>query len=425
MSGVHGQIAIQAAKTLPPNERAIFERYIAELEHASWYPDHFADRKMPLESKMKIDPEADRYIYPERPTDAVQTRIDELTENEAKLGISPLRSVYLAEHYLPLAVEAMRSGDEKAAVKFCGVYSHTIGDTAEPIHAVHPSIVDLVVPPPPEYAAFELHAGLESLKAPVNIEGYQPQLLGTNVQQAVQQAYVGLVRAAKVGASQAVPMAQAIYTNNRARAVELSSLAQNESARNTADFMHTVMQLASSQASSDMPKLDLCNYPYAACSVDMLYRYRPTVDVSLIPYSGKNYPLSLRSSGGIESVHGLGMVPYLGPPYTADHLRQTSIEYFMIPGAYRRFKARVGVNPLFENTVGAAIFTVLADGQEIARSPEMNLSSMPFQIEADLSSCRWLTLKMHYSVNPTFEDQRRFAAISWALHGVWAEPVLE
>ena len=464
MSGVHGVIALTAADVLPADLRELFAPYRADLDKAAWYPDSLGDKKMPEAAKLAIDPEADRFWYPDEPQDDTQRRLYELTDTEARTGVTALRQAYLTEHYLRAAVQAARAGDVKAAVKFCGVYSHTIADTAEPIHAINPDIIDLVVPPPASHMSLELHAGVEGLGAPVDIRGHQPRLLGRNVEQAIMGAIAGLVHAKQVGAAQTVPIVQALYADNRAEATRLSSLAQSESARQTADFMYTVFRLADlarrpsepamklqssgkiegirlgagqsllfgahpeeSGKSEGASSLDLCQYPYVGCLVDMLYRYRPMVDLSLIPYSGgQSHPLSLRTaSGGIEQVHGLGVAPYLGPPYTPDHHRETTVDYFLIPGAYNTFRARVGANPLFKTGIVTMVFRVLADGKEVFRSRDLLPTDPAVEAAADIAGARWLTLSMHFSSNPTFEDVQRLTAITWANHGVWAEPRLE
>jgi hypothetical protein len=158
----------------------------------------------------------------------------------------------------------------------------------------------------------------------------------------------------------------------------------------------------------------------------MLYRYRPMVDMSLIPYSGgKFHPLALSTADGrIEEVHGLGVIPFLGPPFSRDHLRQATIEFFLIPEAFQTFRARVGVNPLFRDALGAAVFRVIGDGRELFRSPEIEATGLPVEVDVLLGKTRWLTLAMHYATNPTYEDFERLHC-DWALHGVWAEPRLE
>jgi hypothetical protein len=428
MSGVHDAIALQALTVLPSEERRVFAPFRDELKTSSWYGDTFADRTMSDEAKRAIDPEADRFIDPDPPRTATTRRIWKLTEREAENCVAPLRSVHSAEYFLRQAVASLAAGDARSAVKFCGAFSHIIGDTGEPIHAVPPEVVDRVVPPPPRYIGLELHAGIEGLAAPVRIAGYPPRALGETVPQAVMGIYAGLVETKRIGGAQAVPIAQALYAGNRKKAVRLSQLAQNQSARLTADFMHTVFHLARSGRPARPQPLDLRTYPWAACQVDMLYRYRPTVDVSLLPYQpGKFHPLALATGrkGAPERVKGLGMIPYLGPPWVKENYREASIEYFLMPGAFRTFRARVGANPLFRESICACVFRVLAGGKELYRSPTLKRNDRPQPVEVALGKVAWLTLSMHYTKesNATFEDFQRLH-VRFALHGVWAEPML-
>ena len=427
MSGVHDSIAFQALAALQDEERSIFMPYLEDIKKSSWYPDIFADRSMSSEAKAAVDPEADRYIYPEPPESDDYRKIERLTEEEEKRGVAPLRAVYLIEYYMKNAVHCLRAGDARAAAKFCAVYSHVIADMAEPIHAVNPSIVDLVVPPPPELVGLELHANVEGLCAKVDITGYRPRTLGSSVPRAVMVAYAGLDEARRTGAAQTVKIVQALYAGDRDRATAFSQKAQNESARKTTDFMHTVVQLAQAEDSNGTDALDLCSYPYARADVDMLYRYRPLVDVSIVPFSGgKALPLCLteKDGAGTEHVHGLSVVPFLGPPFSPDCHRSAEVEYYLVPSAYKRFRARVGANPLLDKGKLKIRFTVTGDEKELFQSSVMSLNHPPAEIDVNIENHHWLRLSTLYATNPTPEDAQG-AKCSWALHGVWAEPRLE
>jgi hypothetical protein len=426
MSGVHNQIAEEALRALPSQARAVYEPFLEELLKSSWYPDVFANRAMSHAAKIKIDPEADRFIYPDPPRSARYKRILKLTEKEEEQGCSPLRQLYLAEHYLESAVASLRAGDARSATKFCGVFSHTIGDIGEPIHAMNPALVDLVLPPPRRFIGFELHAGIEGLKGPVDLAGYRPKMLGSDTKQALAALYIALVALRDLGSAQVIPITQLMYAGQRRKATVLSSIAQNGSAQLTADFMFTVYRLAKGRASKPR-RFDLRTYPAVSCNVDMLYRYRPMVDLSLIPYSGgKSHPLALPGAKGqpIEKVRGLSLIPYLGPPYTPDHHRETSVEFYLPPDACRTFRARVGVNPLFRDSSGAAVFSVLGDGRELYRSPRVKPGDAPRPVEVDLAGVTWLTLSLHYAPNPSSKTIASDPSCGWAIHGVWAEPEL-
>lgn len=428
MSAVHDEIAMQALSVQTVATKKQFEAYIHEFKESSWYPDYFADPSMAKAKKDAIDPEADRFIYPLPPTDDWHQTLKELAKaGYAYSDAEPLSQVYLINFYLKNAIESLQQGDIKSAIKFCGVYSHLIGDTCEPIHAMSPALLDVIVPPPHEFLGLELHANVEGLKAPVEITGYQPKLLGKNLKQAEMGAFTGLIQSHRFGAAQATPIVQALYAKDKTKATALSSLAQSESAKHFADFIFTVFAIASGDANEEVYYCDLCELPYIANSVDMLYRYQPIIDASLVPYSGgKMHPLSLQSDvGSIEKVHGMGVVPSLGPPFTDDHVRNADIEFFIVPGAYSEFSAKVGLNPLFTESMPSAKFQVLADGEIVAESIVFEPGDPCQTIVTNIGNARFLTLRMSYVHTPQPDELTNVSChLAWVSHGVWGEPQL-
>jgi hypothetical protein len=424
MSNVHDDIALKAFRTLPPEMRKQFTPFLDNLKESSWYPDYFADRTMSQEEKAKIDPDADRFIYPDQPESDWYKKIIAVTEHDmAFTGAPPLRMVHLIEHYLDRAIASISAGNMQHTIKYFGVLSHVIGDTVEPIHAVDPRVIDFVLPPPKKFLGLELHANVEKLSARVDLKDYRPVLLGKNREQILMGTYARLAAAHSLGASLALPIVQALYAGNRKKAVLLSQKAQNTSARLFADFMYSVLELHDNIDRTD-GSLDLAVYPFVRVAMDMLYRYRPAVDISLIPYSGGKYhPLSIVHNKKIEKVHGIGVVGLMAPPFTADRVREAVIEYMIIPGAYRTFRSLVGLNPLFKDALCGAVFSVTGDGKELVRSGTIKPGDDSELITADITNVRWLTLAMRYTNNPCFEDVKRLHC-AWASHGVWAEPTL-
>jgi hypothetical protein len=428
MSAVHDDIAMKALAVQAEKIQKQFQEYIHEFKESSWYPDYFADKSMSKEKKDAIDTEADRFIYPDPPDAEWHAKLAEIArESHSYSDASPLPQTYLIAFYLNNAVESLKKGDLKAAVKFCGVYSHVIADTCEPIHAMSPALLDVVVPPPKEYLGLELHANVEGLKAPVDIAGYKPKLLGASAKQAEMGAFAGLMAAHRSGATLATPIVQALYADDVDEARRLSSLAQSEAARHFADFIFTVFSIADGATTPNESARDLREYPFVANSVDMLYRYQPIIDFSLAPYSGgKMKPLALRNSAGaVENVKGLGVVAFLGPPFADDTARIADIEYFVVPGAYETFSARVGLNPLFEESMLSARFAVLGDGAILAESPVSRPGEPAETITADIGGVGFLTLRMSYVDVPSTDELKKVSAhLAWVSHAVWAEPLL-
>jgi hypothetical protein len=428
MSAVHDEIAMQALSVQNAEIKKKFGPYIHEFKESSWFPDYFADSSMSKAKKDVIDIEADRFIYPLPPSTAWHKTLEKLAEEgHAYSDASPFSQVYLISFYMKNAVECLQQGDVKSAVKFCGVYSHLIGDTCEPIHAISPALLDVIVPPPHEFLGLELHANVEGLKAPVVITGYEPKLLGKNLEQAEMGAFAGLVQSHKFGAAQATPIVQALYAKDNETATALSSLAQSESARHFADFIFTVFAIADGSVNEQSHCCDLCEFPYIANSVDMLYRYQPIPDASLMPYSGgKMQPLSLQlTEDSVVEIHGMGVVPALGPPFTDDHIRNADIEFFIVPGAYTKFSAKVGLNPLFKESMPSAKFQILSDCEIIAESVTFEPGDLCQPIVAKLGNTRFLTLRMSYVHTPPPEQLTSVSChLAWVSHGVWGEPKL-
>jgi hypothetical protein len=428
MSAVHDEIAMQALRVQPLEIQQQFEPYIVEFKKSSWYPDDFADRSMSKSAKDKIDPEADRFIYPLPPQEPWHLRLVELGKKHYSYSdAEPLSQFYLISFYLNHAVKSLRQGDVKSAIKFCGVYSHLLGDTAEPIHAMNPALLDVVIPPPHKFIGLELHANVEGLKAPVNISDYHPKLLGNNLGQAEMGAFAGLVKAHKFGAAQATPIVQALYTEDRVKATALSSLAQSEAARHFADFIYTVFSIANGKMTEQTHNCDLCNLPVIANSVDMLYRYQPIVDASLEPYSGgKMHPLSLLDpNGNIYDIHGLGVIPSLGPPFDDSNNRIADIDFFIVPGTYNNFSATVGLNPRFSESMPTAKFQILGDGKLLTTTTALKPGEAGCQLQTNLTDCRFLTLRMQYVHTPTFDKLQQVSKhLAWTSHGVWGKPEL-
>lgn len=428
MSAVHDEIAMQALSVQHKEIKELFKPYIEEYKASSWYPDVFADTSMSQKKKDAIDSDADRFIYPEPPDNDLQRKLDAIAgRNHSYTLVSPFSQIYLIRYYLRNAVESLKSGDVESAAKFCGVYSHVIADVCEPIHAIKPAIADVVVPPPKEFTGFELHAGVEGLKAPVKIRGYKPKMLGASIEQAELGACAGLIEAHYFGAGKAIPIVQALYAKDTEKATELSGLAQSESARHFADFIFTVFSLAKGCISSEAYTCDLRKIPYISNSVDMLYRYQPIKDASLVPYSGgKMKPLALRNKDGITAVNGLGVVPLLAPPFNNNEVsRIADIEYLVVPGAYRQFRAVVGLNPLFSESMPTAKFQVSGDGKVLAETGVVKPGDTCENLVAELGNTEILTLRMLYVDTPDFERLNRVSGhLAWVSHGVWGWPEL-
>jgi len=425
MSAVHPQIAEAALKCQFVEDQKRLLPHLQALRYSSTFPDIFADTSMSVQQRREMDEDADAVLWPNAPKNVTwYDRILEMTRQQAEVGEVPLRWVFLMEHYIRQTMKCLKHGDLKLAIKYMGVYSHVIGDVAEPVHAICPEIIHQVIPTPDAFVGYDLHSGTENVMAPVDIVGYQPKRLGNTVQKAVMGAYVSLCECRQIGAAQMVPMAQATYAGDKESVIRHSSLAQNAAARAFADFIFTVLRLVDDVNHEAENQLDLRRYPWAHTHSDMLYGYQPVRDRSPIPYGmGKYEPLVVMDGGMEKPVQGLSMLPRLSPPFTSDRDRSVWVTYWLAPSAYQRFESRVASNPRFTDAMFPVRFTVELDDVPVFVSGDMGVDDSPQLISVALGNARWLTLKCNTVGNPTSEDVKRLSC-AWAPHGVWADPKL-
>ncbi len=427
MSQVHDAIALGALSVQNDEIRDVFDPYIEDLVKSCWYPDMTAKVR-------KTNPEDARFLYPSPPKTSWQTKLERMSLKHkfwTWCGNPPLNYVCLCGHYLRHAVRNLKAGDIESAVKFCGVYSHIIADIIEPGHAVFDWAIDIFAPVSFQDASGEIYTNKECLQGPVDIKGYCPRLLGKNMKQVEMAAVTKLIEGSRFGAALAIPMEKALYSGKIKKARQLSSCAQNEAARDFADFIYTVFHLAGQSKENTDCRLDLRKHPFISAEISCYCRFRPLVDIFLHPssflnsteshYILKTKPLALLSENGrdIEHVHGLCVMP-------KDMRSEATVDYLLVPGAYNRFSARVGFNPTFKKSLSfiTAVFTVLGDGKELARSKPVKPGEPPVHIQAELEKTRFLTLSMRYSGRFSSEEQETFGSCTSAAHGVWAEPVL-
>lgn len=434
MSQVHDHIALAALEVQNDEIRKVFNPYIKDLLKSSWYPDFVA--------KIKKTKDA-HFLWPSPPKTPWQKKLQEYSL-ESKYwswcGEPPLMYVYLCRHYLDNIVRCLKSGDIKSAVKYCGVYSHLIADTIEPGHAVFDWAVDIFAPVSFQNSSGkEIYTNKECLRGPIDIKGYRPKLLvGDNIKQVEMSAVAEIIKGSKFGAAYAVPLDKALYSGKIKKARQLHSQANNEITKQFADFIYTVFNLAKKSHKTSGCHLDLCKHPFISAEVSSYCRFRPLVDVFTDPacfatsppsvgttvmgnYILKTKPLALLSENGrkVERVRGLCVIP-------TNIKSEATVEYFLVPGAYRKFSTRVGLNPTLKKSLPflSAVFTVLGEGKELARSKPVKPGDRPVHIQAELGKTRFMTLSMKYSCNVSSEKQEKFRRRTSAVHGIWAEPTL-
>ncbi|HOL23086.1 MAG TPA: NPCBM/NEW2 domain-containing protein, partial [bacterium] len=318
----------------------------------------------------------------------------------------------------------LKKGDMERAGKFAGVFSHIIGDIAQPIHLVNSRVLDLLIKCPEEFLSFELHTGIEGFSGRPVIKNYSPEILGNSFPRAVMGLYKKILLMAEECRYTTPLMVKAIYSDRQEQAVKTAGISVKTATLVFADFLRTAWAIAHKE---DIPlsSFSLIDYPYIWSNIDMLYRYKPMKNISLIPYSGgKSYPLAvLGPNGEKKRVKGLGVIPYMGPLKTSTGMvreRDARIEFLLWPKSYSIFKATVGLNPFFKKSKGKVVFQIFADDRMIGRSKKFSPGDTAEQITVKIpENTHFLTLSML-----TIEEPPSPIAETHP-HGVWANPELE
>jgi len=424
----HYRIAGKGFDLLPSQIRRKWKNGRYFILKTCMYPDTFADRSLSEEEKKKTDPDYDdAYLEPMPPKTSWYRELSRKIQETPSAWLSeniPEKRMYVHLYFLERTVESLKKDDKEKAARFAGVFSHFLGDTAQPIHIVNSRILDLLIKCPDEFLGFELHAGIEGITGKPIIKKYEPELLGTSVPGAAMGLYRKILLMAEECRYITPLMVRAVYSRRRKEAVRLAGKSVKLATLVFADFLRTCWTIAYDEDIAASP-FSLADYPHITSTVDMLYRYRPMKNLSLIPYSGgRSYPLTLLDEKGKRiRVGGIGVIPYLGPMKSAlgtVRERDARVEFLLCPGAYSVFRARVGLNPLFKESGGKVLFRVFSDGRLAGKSAVFFPGKPAEQLDIRFPrTTRFLTLSML-----TVEEPPPSLAKTHP-HGVWANPVLE
>lgn len=414
---VHHYIAEKGFDLLPSEIKKEWKRGKEFMLATCMYPDIYADRSS-IKNKEVI-----KYLEPFPPkTLWYKKLVREIEKNPVNFisDVIPEKQIYLLAYYLRKTINQLKEKKYEEAGKFAGVFSHIIGDSAQPIHLLNPSVIDLISGVPEKFLSFELHSGVEGISAFPEIKNYNPEILGSSLPQAI----MGLYKKTKIMSEKAryttIPIVRSIYSKNIKKAKEYASISVEFAVKVFTDFLFTCWYLSQNKK-IDLKPLDLTEYPYFSGEIDMLYRYRPLKNISLIPYSGgKFYPLSLKEKGRTLKVKGFGVLPYVGPKKTPVKERDAKITFFIWPKSYSFFTAKAGLNPFFKESKGKVVFRVFADDKIIFQSKSVSPQMPAIDIEVELpEKIHFLTLSMLTVKEPPSPIVKTHP------HGVWAYPVLE
>lgn len=292
------------------------------------------------------------------------------------------------EFYTKNCIDNIREGDMREAARFIGVFSHLLGDFAQPAHWYESEIFELM-PPPPHLNNCNIHSLIEGTCSSLRKIEYSPRVIATSQKELVFLIKSSFAKLRRKTVSVIVPMLRNLYSGKVDKARECYNPVMAEATALLADFCVTTHTLALKKINKqDMRKSAVCDLLEiipSAYDVEKVYGARPITD-SFVPSSGvvRLVKLNLNCKESIREIKCICPVPYAMP---SDKRPFWSwMEYHIPKGVYSIFESSIGlcagVKPQAE-----CIFEVHCDGKNVFRSGVFNAGDPAENIHVDIGKC--------------------------------------
>ena len=409
----HNMIFQNAVVALPDDMQKVFTPYPELLNIVGNYPDIFDDPTRPEDGKNKIDPEWQKYcIYPEELAGKAlhfwPNGSDQQHERKP-----------LSEYLLQKMIDAYRKEDFTDFIKFAGCLSHLFGDTTQPAHLGNDlklSFISQLIPRPDkeQFKDFHYHTDIEAVTGNCG-KLHSPQLLGLSAGETSWRLAGRCTEAVVYCRRFIVPIIQALFVNDDAKAIENASEPVTIAAQLTSDAIFTAIKIATNSFTltekEELSSIDLRFLPTDDEFHDLVYGEALLDSTKDVPPANANIvPAKLKFANGIRKVKGLGVLPHSG----MSRERDCYMTWYLPRGIFKTFTASVGLHA--DLAIGGAVsFHVLLDGKEVWTSGRMTKDDYAKEISLELGYTETLTLKVCDANN-----EESF----WKNHAIWANPVL-
>jgi hypothetical protein len=298
--------------------------------------------------------------------------------------------------YLRRVVASLRRGDRREAARFAGVYSHWIGDFAQPAHHYDLEIATLL-PPPASMRNCEYHRMIEDIPSTVKELRYRPRVLGRSQGECLFRLSGRYEALFRKSVAALIPMTQAIYRRRHAPATRLLNGLVSDAAALFADFCCTALVLAGAPIpAADRRRLQSCDLRDIApgrYDVEYNFGHMPLRDCITIESYGRARPLSLyrRDGNGLveQPVRGICTIPHALPLETVEPVAW--LEYRIPRGTFDLFRCHAGLMAGVERQA-AATFEVWLDGHRVCNTGLLTPGQPAAPLEVDVRGGRILRL---------------------------------
>ena len=319
-------------------------------------------------------------------------------------------------YFMEKAVAALREGRMGDAARYMGTVCHQIEDYGSPAHTVPGdnmfTLLQQFLPPSDAMKDQLMHGPIENGDFKVSIEGYQPKLLGTTVNEAAWRLMHRVHEEILNARSTTVPIIQALYGEEKESVVKHQMRAAVMDAQVVADAVYSMLCLgAQKYAEAEQAALKQVQigsfFPLEAVSL-----YYPQAQFFSSPYWGharsgvileggnKAVPLKL-CVGSRNQEFENGISAGMGKTLT-----------FLLPkNVYARFTVLAGLHPEL-GTKGRVEFTISGDGKVLS-TVTLNGTDPAKLLECDVTGVAELQLAL---TSRGVDAKSNYA--------IWAEPTL-
>ena len=391
-------LAFQALRRMPAGARREFE---AAMRETCMLPDVHA---IPiLEGRRGA---WRRYLPPR-----IQPFNFQISDRSPRAYLPPLG------FFIRKVVACIRSADVAEAGRYAGVFSHYLGDFAEPAH-YYELDVGRLAPPPAHMKNCNYHMMLEGIGSGLRRVKHRPALLGASggeLEFRLGGRFAAL-RAESVAA--VLPMLRSIYRRRSARASKVFDGVMASASRVLADFCHSCWCVGAKEYDEgELDALRACDLRDVLpqdYDVEFNFSQVPLVDVITLEPYGCSEPFRLYSRRGrrkaARAVGGICTIPHALP--LKGTTPSATLVYRLPRGTYSEFRATAGLLAGPERQAKCR-FEVRADDRRLYRSRWMRPGDLAEPVEVDVTRCKLLALKVH-----TDGSTDRLA------YPIWGEPVL-
>jgi len=142
------------------------------------------------------------------------------------------------------AVDNLKKGNNLEAAKYLGSLCHFLEDNTCPAHVAINQMTSEMLPSDEYPGKMDKHRAMDNAKFKIDIDGYNPGLLGENIVEVSEAIYFRFKENRINSRAQLVPLLQAIYAKNKKAINQYANNAAKPAVKLVADVLYTVCVLA-------------------------------------------------------------------------------------------------------------------------------------------------------------------------------------